>query len=284
MCFVSVKEAQGGIMSIQMVRSRLGKTLLSLVAILAPSLAGTAQAGEDASQVTPTSTQVQPKGAGAVLLEDRVAELITTSGQAVVVSQPDALRAEIGIEVRVRLLTQARDELAIKIEKITQAMKALGRENLTLQTSQLSVMPLFDEPAAGKASRIVGYRARSTLAITLQDVDPVKLGAEAAVILDAGVNAGANVVEGLSFFLSHPERARTRALELAIADAEHQAKIMAASAGVRIGPVHDVNGAPERPGPILFSDEYALRAMPKIEPGSVSTTASVQVRYHFVRP
>ena len=271
-------------MSIQMVRSRLGKTLLSLVSILSPSLSGTAEAAEGASQSTPTAAQVQAKGVGVVLMEDRVSELITTSGQAVVVSQPDALRAEMGIEVRVRLLTQARDELSIKIEKLTQAMKALGRDKLALQTSQLSVTPLFDEPAEGKASRIVGYRARSTLTITLQEVDPAKLGAEAAVILDAGVNAGANVVEGLSFFLSHPERARTRALELAIADAEHQAKTMAASAGVRIGPVHDVNGVPERSSPIFFGDDYALRAMPKIEPGSVSTTASVQVRYHFVRP
>jgi len=271
-------------MSIQMVRSQLGKTLLSLVAILAPTVASSAQAGDDASQAAPTTTTAQPKGVGVVLIEDRVSELITTSGQAVVVSQPDALSAELGIEVRVRLLTQARDELAIKIEKLTQAMKALGREHLTLQTSQLTVVPLFDEPAAGKVSRIVGYRARSTLLITLQDVDPVKLGAEAAVILDAGVNAGANVVEGLSFFLSHPERARARALELAIADAEHQAKIMAASAGLRIGPVHDVNGVPDRSGLIRFSDDVALRALPKIEPGSVSTTASVQVRYHFVRP
>ncbi len=267
-------------MSILMVRSRLGKMLLSLVSVLSPTLAGTAQAGHDA----PTATQVQTKGVGVVLMEDRVAELITTNGQAVVVSQPDALRVELGVEVRVRLLTQARDELALKIEKLTQAIKTLGRENLTLQTSQLSVVPLFDEPTAGKPSRIVGYRARSTLLVTLQDVDPVKLGAEAAVILDAGVNAGANVVEGLSFYLAHPERARARALELAIADAEHQAKIMAASAGLRIGAVHDVNGSPERSGPILFNDDFALRALPKIEPGSVSTTAVVQVRYHFVRP
>jgi len=271
-------------MSIQMLRSRLGKTLLSLVSILAPTLAGNAQAAHESSQGAPAATQVQAKDVGVVLMEDRVAELITTGGQGVVVSQPDALRAELGVEVRVRLLTQARDELALKIEKLTQALKALGRENLTLQTSQLSVVPLYDEPAAGKPSRIVGYVARSTLLVTLQEVDPLKLGAEAAAILDAGVNAGANVVEGLSFYLSHPERARARALELAIADAEHQAKIMAASAGLRIGPVHDVNGSPERSSPIFFGDDFALRAMPKIEPGSVSTSASVQVRYHFFRP
>ncbi len=271
-------------MFIQMVRSRFSKTMLSLVSIFTPSLAGPAQAASEATQVSSTSIQRQPKGVGVVLMEDRVSELITTSGQAVVVSQPDAVRVELGIEVRVRMLTQARDEMALKIEKLTQAMKALGRENLALQTSQLSVMPLYDEPAEGKVSRIVGYRARSTLLITLQEVDPAKLGAEAAVILDAGVNAGANVVEGLSFFLSHPERARARALELAIVDAEHQAKILAASTGVRMGPVHDVNGSPDRPGPIMFSDDFALRAMPKIEPGSVSTTATVQVRYHFIRP
>jgi uncharacterized protein YggE len=254
------------------------------LSILAPTLASAAQADESTSKGAPTSATAQPKDIGVVLMEDRVSELITTSGHATVASQPDALRVELGVEVRARMLTQARDEMAIKIEQLTQAMKALGRENLTMQTSQLSVIPLYDQPGEGKPSRIAGYRARSTLSVVLREVDPVKLGAEAAVILDAGVNAGANIVEGLSFFLSHPERARARALELAVADAEHQAKIMAASAGLRMGPVHDVNGSPERSGPILFNDAVALRAMPKLEPGSVSTTAVVQIRYHFFRP
>jgi uncharacterized protein YggE len=272
-------------MSIQMIRSRVGKTLLSVVAVLAPtlSLRSTAHADEDASQSKPTTTPALPKGLGVVLMEDRVAELITTSGQATVVSQPDAFRAELGVEVRARLLTQVREELTAKMDKLTQAMKALGRENLALQTSQFTVMPLF-ETAEGKEPRIIGYRARSTLSMTLQDVDPTKLGAEAATIVDAGVDAGANIIEGLSFFLSHPEKARARALELAIADAEHQAKILAASAGVRVGVVHDVSGTPERPSPIIFNEDFALRAMAKIEPGNVTTSATVQVRYHFVRP
>ncbi|HMY14780.1 MAG TPA: SIMPL domain-containing protein [Polyangium sp.] len=271
-------------MSIQMIRSRLGKTLLGLVSMLAPTLSSSAQADDGATQVAPPATTMQPKGAGVVLVEDRVSELITTSGQATVVSIPDALRAELGVEIRVRTLTQARDELTLKIEKVAQAVKSLRRENLTLQTSQFSVSPIFDEAAQGKAPRIVAYRAKTTLTITLLEVDPAKLGAEAAAIVDTGVHAGANIVDGVAFFLSHPERARARALELAIQDAEHQAKIMASSAGLRVGPVHDVNGSPERTDPILFRQEMALRAMPNIEPGTISTTASVQVRYHFARP
>ena len=271
-------------MAMHIVRSRLGKTLLSILSILAPTLSSTAQAGQDMGQAATPTTGVQAKGRSTILLEDRVSELITASGHGAFVSLPDALRAELGVEVRVRLLTQARDELSIKIEKLTQAMKSLGRENLSMQTSELRITPLYDEPGEGKLSRIVGYRARNTLTITVKDVDPAKLGAEASVIVDAGVNAGANVVEGLSFFLSRPEQARARALEMAVADAECSAKIMATSAGLRIDAVHDVNGAPERPMPIVFSDELALRAMLKIEPGEVTTTATVIVRYHFVRP
>lgn len=271
-------------MSIQIIRSRLGKALLGLVSILAPTLSSSAQADEEAAQVAPPATIAQPKGVGAILVQDRVSELITTSGQATVVSLPDALRAELGVEIRVRTLIQARDEMSLKIERVVQAVKSLQREKLALQTSQFSVSPIFDEAAQGKAPRIIAYRAKTTLTITLQEVDPAKLGSEAAVIVDTGVHAGANVVDGVSFFLSHPERARARALELAILDAEQQAKIMASSAGLRVGAVHDVNGSPERSEPILFRQEMALRAMPNIEPGSISTTASVQVRYHFTRP
>jgi uncharacterized protein len=274
---------KGGIMSVQVIRSRIGKTLLSFVSILAPTIVAPAQAHEDATQGAQTTT-VTSKGVNVVLAEDRVAELITTNGQATIVSQPDAVRAEIGVEVRGRLLAQVRDELSLKIEKLTRSVKALGREHLTLQTSQLSITPEYDEPKEGKASRIVGYRARSTLSITLQDVEPTKLGAEAALIVDTGVKAGANIVEGLSFFLSHPDKVRARALEVAMNDAEAQAKVLAASAGLRIGSVHDVNGLPERGGSILYRDDIALRAFPSVEPGTITTTASVQVRYHFVRP
>jgi uncharacterized protein YggE len=274
---------KGGIMSVQMIRSRIGKTLLSFVSILAPTITVTAHADESATQNAPTTT-AQSKGVGVVLMEDRVSELITTHGQATIASPPDAMRAEIGVEVRARLLSQAHDELSLKLEKLSQAIKALKRENLSLQTSELSVTPLFDEPAEGKAARIVGYRARSTLSITLQDVDPAKLGAETASIVDTGVKAGANVIEGVSFFLSHPDRIRARALEVAMNDAESQAKVLAASAGVRMGSVHDVLGPSDRSGPILYRDDFAIGALAKIEPGKVTTTVNVQVRYHFIRP
>jgi len=272
-------------MHIRMFNFRLAKTLRSFMSVLVPVLSSTAEAGENTAHATTATTTPQPTGLrAAVALEDRVAELITTTGQGTVVRKPDALRAEMGVEVRVRMLAQARDQLATKIERLTQAMKALGRENLTMQTFDLRITPIYDEPKEGKLARIVGYRARNTFTITLVDVDPAKLGAEAAVILDAGVAAGANIVEGLAFFLSHPERARARALELAIADAENNAKVMATSADLRLGAVHDLNGSPERPMPLLFSGDLALRAMPKIEPGDVSITATVSIRYHFTRP
>jgi uncharacterized protein len=274
---------KGGLMSMQMLRSRIGKTLLSFVSILAPTITVNAQAEEDGAQNAPATT-LQSKGVGVVLMEDRVSELITTHGQATISSPPDAMRAELGVEVRARLLKQAHDELSLKIEKLTQAIKALKRENLNLQTSQLSLSPLFDEPRDGKAARIVGYRARGTLSITLQDVDPAKLGTETAVIVDTGVKAGANIVEGVSFFLSHPDRIRARALEMAMIDSESQAKILAASAGMRLGSVHDVNGPSDRSGPTIYRDDFALSALAKIEPGNVTTTVEVHVRYHFIRP
>lgn len=270
-------------MAMQLITSRIGKTLLNIVSVFAPTLSNAAQAGEDMGQAA-TATGAPSKVRATVLLEHRLSELITTSGQATVVSQPDALRVDLGVEVRARMLTQARDELATKVEQLTQAMKALGRENLTMQTSEIRISPLYDESEEAQLPRIVGYRARNTMTITLEDVDPAKVGAEAVVIVDTGVDAGANIVEGLSFFLSHPEQARERALKLAVADAERSAKTMAEAAGLRIDAVHDVNGTPERPMPIMFSDELALRASLKIEPGEVTTTANVTVRYHFTRP
>ncbi len=263
-------------MILGMVRARLGRAMLKLVQAFVPTLPSTEEAGQ-------TQLSGLGKSAGGPQAEHRASELIAATGQGSMAIAPDAVRAELGVEVRARMLTQARDELTAKVETLTQAIMELGHENLSVQTSDLRIVPLYDEPMEGQPSKIAGYRARNTLMITLRNVPPASLGAEAATIIDAGVSAGANIVEGVSFFLSDPQQVQGQALAMAIADAERNANIMANSAGVSITALHDINGISDRPGPILFNEDLALRSMARIEPGEVSIMATVAVRYHFAR-
>ncbi|WP_170319637.1 SIMPL domain-containing protein [Polyangium spumosum] len=219
-----------------------------------------------------------------IVLEEQLGELITTSGQGQIVAKPDAMRAELGVEVRAKTLDGAQTELARKMALVTSAIEKLGLEGLTMQTATLQLQPIQDEPAAGRAPKIVGYRARNTLSITLRLAETEELGAQAARVVDAGVGAGANVVQGISFLLARPEEAQAKALHLAAVDAERNAKILAATSGVRLLSLHSVEGAPGRVSPIFMGDGVgiaSLKLATTIEPGDLTISATVMARFHF---
>jgi len=261
--------------------SRLAGAALGVLSFVSPSASAQAKAEEKSSGV---GTQESAKGQASILLQEQLTELITTSGQGQIVAKPDAMRAELGVEVRAKTLEQAQSELARKMAHVTSAIEKLDLEGLTLQTAALQIQPLHDEPKAGHAAQIVGYRAQNTLSITLRPAEVTELGTQAAKLVDAGVGAGANVVQGLSFFLARPEEAQAKALHLAAVDAERNAKILAATSGVRLLGLHSLDGSQGRLSPIFLDAGIAatsLRIATKIEPGELTITATVTARYHF---
>ncbi|MDI1447872.1 SIMPL domain-containing protein [Polyangium sp. 6x1] len=222
------------------------------------------------------------KGRANIVLQEQLTELITTGGQGEIVAKPDAMRAELGVEVRTKTLEQAQTELARKMTHLTSTIEKLGLDGLTLQTETLQIQPVHDEPQGGRAPKIVGYRAQNTLSVTLRLAEAAELGTLAAKVIDAGVGAGANLVQGVSFFLARPEEAQAKALHLAAVDAERNAKILAASAGVRLLGLHSMDGAEGRLSPIFLGEGIAsLRRATTVEPGELTITATVTARFHF---
>ncbi|MDC0749347.1 SIMPL domain-containing protein [Polyangium mundeleinium] len=261
--------------------SRLMGAALGVLSFVSPSASAQAKAEEKSSGA---GAQEGAKGQASLLLQEQLTELITTSGQGQIVAKPDAMRAELGVEVRAKTLEQAQAELARKMEHVTSAIEKLGLEGLTLQTATLQIQPLHDEPKAGRAAQIVGYRAQNTLSITLRPAEVTELGTQAAKLVDAGVGAGANVVQGISFFLARPEEAQAKALHLAAVDAERNAKILAATSGVRLLGLHSLDGSQGRLSPIFLDAGIAatsLKIETTIEPGELTITATVAARYHF---
>jgi uncharacterized protein len=269
-----------------------GKTMAKLMFLKRGSkLAGLAF-GLMASMVPGKSTakteQIATSGASekkieTILLEHKLSELITASGQGSIAVPPDALRIELGVEVQAKTAGQARNELARKMEALSKAIEALGEKGLVLQTALLQLEPVYTEPQPGKPARIVAYRAQNTLSLTLRDVAPAELGERAAKIADAGVLGGANVVRGISFFLTRPDEAQAKALRLAAIDAERNAKTMASTAGISLGKLHSLEGSPEHVFEISRAESFAKLSATTIEPGEIQISASVTARFHFAK-
>lgn len=257
--------------------SRLAGLALGVLSLVSPGAGSSAELGKKGKAIAP---KVDEENA-AVLLKEQLGELITTNGEGTILTKPDSMRVEIGVEVQAKTLDQVQRQLTRRMQLVTNAIEKLGQEGLVLRTEMLRIQPIESESKGGMGSRIIGFRGQNTLSITLRGVDPMELGARAAQIVDAGVGSGANLVHGISFFLAHPEEAQAKALHLATLDAERNAQILAASAGVKLEKLHSIEGNPERVIPYLSAKVLAARAATTIEPGELTITARVAARFHF---
>lgn len=210
------------------------------------------------------------------LAQDRAAEAprrIVVSGDASAEAAPDRASFTAGVQAEAR---GARDALKAASGTMTQvlaALEAAGVAKADLQTSELSVDPLWDDGDGGQRQpQVRGYIASNL--VTVRSRDLATLGA----LIDAASEAGANRFMGLSFDLADPAAQEAEARAAAVAEARGRAEQLASAAGVRLGPVLSITeqgGAGPMP---MFARAEAMPA-PPVAPGSVGVTVSVEVVY-----
>ncbi len=98
------------------------------------------------------------------------------------------------------------------MQAVFDALAAAGIAPADMQTSQLSVDPVWADDGAG-TPRVRGYSASNLVTIRVRDV--TRLGA----VIDAVGAAGANRVFGIAFELAEPRAQLDAARERAVADA-----------------------------------------------------------------
>jgi len=140
---------------------------------------------------------------------------------------------------------------------------------------------LTEAAAAQIEPRIVAYRAGNTIEITVEQVDLV------GGVIDAGLTAGANQLQGISFGLKNDLPQRTRALALAAEDAEAKAQTIARALHVRLSGVLEITegGVHVVPQREYFAGARAMAAeamRTPVESGEVQVQATVTVRYEIL--
>ena len=126
--------------------------------------------------------------------------------------------------------------------------------------------------------RVVAYRAGNTIEVTVEDAKLV------GKVIDAGLGAGANRLEGVSFGLKNDLPQRTAALRSAVEEARTKAQSMARALDVPLGSVREVV---EGDVHVLRHERFAAgRAImaadamqTPVEPGEVRVQASVTIHY-----
>lgn len=196
---------------------------------------------------------------------------LTITGQGSHETAPDMAMIRIGVTTQAKSAGEALSANNAQMARATQQLKAAGVEARDLQTSNLSLQPLWNSRKSGSndAPEIIGFVARNTLSVRVRDL------AGLGEVLDASVRAVANEFHGLSFGLSDPVPAADKAREAAVADALRKARVLAGAAGVALGPILSIS---EHGGGRVQPMDMARAAMAEavpIEAGEMSVDASV---------
>lgn len=236
--------------------SRFFVLALSLAALLALPIIAFAQ---DGSIMTPTQRSITVSGSG------------TASGA------PDIAYITLGAEARDPNPSTAFNQANDRIRAIRDALAGLNIAPEDIQTSSFNMwaQDIFD--SSGNATGERTYYVQNVISIKAREIE------RAGEVIRAAVDAGANIIQGLSFGVAEPDALMTEARAAAIADARARADQLAAALGVSVGEVIAViEGVvpPSVPLPNVRMDVMAGEGgVAQVAPGSFSVSVNVTVSF-----
>lgn len=232
-----------------------------------------------------TGATVRARAQDVVMARADTRPTITVSGSGEVSAAPDRAVVRLGAEAQANEAAGAQAQVNDIVQQALQQIRAVGIEERKIQTTGVSLYPVY-EPQQFKpnevpaAPRVAGYRASNVIQVEVNNLALV------GKVIDAGVKAGANRIEGVSFDLQNDLPARTEALKQAVAEARAKAATMAAALDVKLAGVAEgieggVNTIPPMPRLGVMAARVEAPGTP-VQPGEMRIQAAVTLRYHIV--
>jgi len=209
--------------------------------------------------------------------------VLRVSATAEVSVQPDHAVVRLGVLADAADAASAQNQVNETMQRLLDAMRDLDVPEQALRTEDLSLYPVYSNPRFSDGGeqqepRIVGYRASNVLSVEVAEL--ARIGA----VIDAGIGAGANQLQGITFGARNDAGARAEAMRLAVEEARIQADAVADALGMRITGVREVVvGEYNVRPPIPFAEQRLAAdiASTPVQPGQVDITASVSVTYEI---
>jgi uncharacterized protein YggE len=205
-------------------RHRGWRTARSAAAVLA--LAGALAAGAMGAGMATAQEMGTPESGMAAGVPT-----VSVSGHGSVNVPPDTASVNIGVDVIKPTLDEAQEQATTQATAVIEALKAAGIADEDIQTEYYSVNIMRDYSENADPTLITGFEIINQLRVTVRDTDML------GEILDAGVNAGANSIYGVTFYVDDQTAAQSEARAEAVADARAKAEELAAAAEMTLGPV-----------------------------------------------
>lgn len=208
---------------------------------------------------------------------------LTVSGDGESRVAPDEATVRLGVLTQAPTARAAQEQVNRTANAILEAVRRLGVTAEQIQTSDLSLSPVYAQNRPGNDNaepRITGYQANNVVTVRLQKLEQV------GPVIDAGLGAGANRLEGVAFGLRNDRAARAEALTAAVAEAQAKAQALARALKVRLVQILDVGEGGLRVAPQPYTkgrmmvQAEAMSDTP-VSAGQVGVSATVTVHWEI---
>lgn len=191
------------------------------------------------------------------------------TGQGKTSIKPDNATVRAGVSASGETAKAAQDKMNVNINKVIEAVKALGIAESDIKTDNYNVNPTYDYTSDGK---ITGYSSNTNIEIKVKDINIVNK------VVDTATVNGANIVGGAQFSNTDKTQAENDARAMAITDAKNKAQQIAKTGGFSLGRLigyqEDSSGGGPRPTTLIAASEDT-----KIEPGTNEVDITVTLSY-----
>lgn len=214
--------------------------------------------------------------------------LLTLSADGKSTRTPDLARFSAGVTSQGKTAGEALAANSADMNKVIAALKRAGIADRDIQTSNLSLNPIYQpqrpmpdgtyEPAE---PRIIGYQVSNTVNVCQRDI------AQFGRVIDTLVSAGANQVNGPSFEMDKPDEALDEARTEAMTKARKRAELYAKAAGLKVSRILTISesGGYYPQPPVMYAKaamaDMAQSAPTPVAPGEVSMNANVTVAFEL---
>jgi uncharacterized protein YggE len=208
---------------------------------------------------------------------------LTVRGSGEVSAAPDQALVQLGAAAQSERATDAQQQVNRIVGAILKAIEATGISAEDISTTELTLGPVYERTNRSSAEqanlpRIVGYLASNVVRVEIHAIN--KIGD----VIDAGIGAGANRLEGLSFGLKDDTLSRKKALQQAVLNAREKAEAIASALNLRLVRILEVS----EEGVHMLQPQFrtlrmastAAESTPVI-PGRVQVSASVIIGYQI---
>lgn len=209
------------------------------------------------------------------------ASVISVQGSASITVEPDQAELSFGAEFIEEDAQTAQGKVNDAINAAVEALKKLGIDEKAIQTDSISIYRQYDY--SGDTPVVTGFSASTQLRVSLSDISL------AGAVIDAGINAGLNNVNDITFSSSKQAEYYDQVLAEAVKSARHKAEIMAAAEGGAISRLISANegysgSMYSRTNSVQYSMvEDADYGSTNISAGEIEITANINATYEMVQ-